>query len=144
MLTYNCMTIISVWPFLSFAAVYSLHYFFTETAIMTAMMARMTKSIKSKMHFFLRAFLWKHNTLFIKISSCQYCILYTVLPLYNANIGTIFWLYAGWHYGEGGDLSLWELININSDTYWVFSLILFIVIQKSTVGPINIVLFRAL
>ena len=33
----------------------------------------------------------------------------TVLPLYNANIGTLpfFGIMAGWHYGEGGDLGLW-------------------------------------
>ena len=34
---------------------------------------------------------------------------YTVLPLYNATIGTLpfFGIMAGWHYGEGGDLGLW-------------------------------------
>ena len=33
----------------------------------------------------------------------------TVLPLYNANIGTLpfFGIMAGWHYSEGGDLGLW-------------------------------------
>ena len=34
---------------------------------------------------------------------------YTVLPRFNANIGTLPFLgiMAGWHYREGGDLGLW-------------------------------------
>ena len=44
-----------------------------------------------------------------EITSVFLLDLYTVLPRYNANIGTLPFLgiMAGWHYGEGGDLGLW-------------------------------------
>ena len=49
----------------------------------------------------------KHNNHLYLITSSY--VMYTVLPRYNANIGTLpfFGIMAGWHYVEGGDLGLW-------------------------------------